>query len=590
LLNNIDYIAKIDGMNMTQKLKAEIAQLVKKASGVSVDPNLITVPPKAELGDLAVPLFSIAKAQSKNPVELAKELSLKIKSPQFSKVAPAGPYLNFFVNTNLVAQELLGGILNKGEMFGANQELDGQRIMVEYFSPNTNKPMTVGHLRNLIIGSTMSRLLKKSGAKVFRACLYNDRGIAIAKAMVAYELFGNGSTPTKAKVKSDQFVGHYYVLFGQKENHSTSLMAGEDPTLEQKAQDSLRLWEAGDKKTMALWKKMMGWVIEGFELTLKKLHEEKYDKLYQESKIYTLGKDIVLKNIGNGVIKKGETGEVLADLSAYNLPDKILLRSDGTSLYIIQDIVLASIKDELKLDRSIHVIGDEQNLQMKQLFAVLESLGQPKEKFFHLSYGMMRLPEGKIKSREGFGKALADDLIQNLETLALKEIDERNPSLSRVKKVKIANQIMNAALKFYILNVDPVKTMIFNPEEAVSFAGKTGPYLQYTAVRMNSVLKGQKVSKKIDGTLLNTEIEKQLINKLRDYPQEIERATKQYSPSILTHYLFELAQLANTFYHDVSVLKAEKEIKQARLVLVKAIELVLEDGLGVCGIEVPEKM
>lgn len=569
-------------MNMTQELKQEIVELVKIASGVLIDANLISVPPKPEMGDLSVPLFSVAKELSKNPVELAKEYSVKVASKFFIKIVPVGPYLNFYVNTDLLAGELFSGILKHSQKFGSNKLEKGKKIMVEYFSPNTNKPMTVGHLRNLILGSTVSRLLIKSGAKVFRSCLYNDRGIAIAKAMVAYELYGKGSTPAKAKIKSDQFVGHYYVLFGQKEK--------DEPTLEERAQESLRLWEAGDKKTLALWKKMMKWVTDGFEQTLKKLHEEKFDKLYYESKIYNLGKDLVMQNLNKGVIKKGQTGEILADLIAYNLPEKILLRSDGTSLYITQDLVLASIKDELKLDRSINVIGDEQNLQMQQVFAILDSLGAPKDKFHHLSYGMMRLPEGKIKSREGFGKALADDLINNLEELALKEITSRNPDLSKAKKSKFANQIMNAALKFYILNVDPVKTMIFNPEDAVSFAGKTGPYLQYTAVRMNSVLKGQKLSSKFDAQLLSHDLERQLINKLRDYPETVEHAAKQMSPSILTQYLFTLAQLANSFYHDLPILKSEKDIKQARLALVKSIELILEDGLAICGIEVPEKM
>lgn len=569
-------------MNLTKQLKQEIVALVKKASGVVIDENLISVPPKPEMGDLSVPLFSVAKELSKNPVELAKEYSVKTASKFFIKIVPVGPYLNFYVNTDIIASELFSGILKNTDKFGSNDLEKGKKIMVEYFSANTNKPMTVGHLRNVIYSTTSCRLLKKSGANVIRACLNNDRGIAVAKAMVSYQLYGNSSTPAKAKMKSDQFVGHYYVLYGQKEK--------EDPNLEQLAKESLRAWEAGDKKTLALWKKMVGWVYQGFQETLSAIHEEKFDKIYYESKIYNLGRDLVLKNLGIGVIKKGETGEVYADLSSYNLPDKILLRSDGTSLYITQDLVLASIKDQLNLDRSIIVTGDEQNLQIQQIFAILESFGIKKEKNQHLSFGMMRLPEGKIKSREGFGRALADDLINNLEELALKEINERNPKLPKPKKLKIANQIMNAALKFYILNVDPVKTMIFNPEEAVSFAGKTGPYLQYTAVRMNSILKGQKLPKKFDVQLLSHDLERQLINKLRDYPETVEHASKQMSPSILTQYLFTLAQLANTFYHDLPILKSEKDIKQARLVLVKSIESILADGLAICGIEVPEKM
>lgn len=569
-------------MNLSQQLKAEIVVKLKEASGVEVSAELISVPPKPEMGDLAVPVFQLAKQAGKNPVDLARELAEKIQSPLFSKVSAFGPYVNFYIETKKISEDLLGSILKEKNKYGAGSQAKAQKIMVEYFSPNTNKPMTVGHLRNLVLGATVSRLLKIQGNKVIGACLYNDRGIAIMKSLVAYDLFGKGQTPARAKMKSDQFVGHYYVMFGQK--------AEQDPNLELKAKKYLVKWEAGDKRIRALWKKMNGWVYKGYVQTLKALGEGKFDKIFYESDIYQESKDLVMANVGKGVIIKGAEGEITTDLSTFNLPNKILLRSDGTSLYITSDLVLADKKEKLGIDKSIYVIADEQNLQMQQLFAILESLGSPKDKFFHLSYGMMRLPEGRIKSREGFGKALADELISNLESLALVEIKTRNRNLSVAKQKKIANQIMNAALKFYILNIDPSKTMIFNPDEAVSFNGKTGPYLQYTAVRMNSVLKGQKVSKIIHADLLTEEIEKQLISKLKDYPEAIDEAAKKYSPAILTHYLYSLAQVANTFYHDQPILKAEKNLKNARLALIKAVNIVLANGLTLCGIEIPEKM
>jgi len=568
-------------MNLNEKLKSEIIELAHELTGQTFDLKDITIPPKAELGDLALPMFSVAKVQGKNPVQLAQELAPKFSSKYFTKVIAAGPYINFFINSDLFAGEIIAGLSRKIQL----EEGRGQKVMIEYFSPNTNKPMTVGHLRNIILGSTISRLFEKNGYKVIQACLYNDRGIAIAKSMVAYELFAKNSTPQKEKLKSDQFVGNYYVLFGAK--------AANDLLLEEKAKQSLLKWEAGDKKTLALWKKMYAWVIKGYAQTFSKLHEGKFDKIYRESDIYTQGRDLILNNVGNGVIKKGETGEVYADLEKFKMPNKILLRSNGTAVYITQDIYLAELKNKAKIDKSIYVVADEQNLQMQQLFAVLDSIEGRQGKYHHLSYGMMRLPDGKIKSREGFGKALADELIDNLESLALAEVNTRNPLLSVVKKRKIANQIMNAALKFYILNIDPAKTMIFSPEEAVSFSGKTGPYLQYTSVRLNKILKEVRTKNqelRVEYKLLSHPLEKQLLNKLKDYTDILLQAQKLYSPSTLAHYLYELAQLANTYYHDVPVLKAEKRVREARLVLIKTTSKVLADGLAVCGIEIPEVM
>ena len=534
-------------------------------------------------------LASICLA-GKNPALLAEELAGKIKSGSFFQIKAVGPYINFFVNQEKISGQVIGDLLKK-----AKSVKKGEKIMIEYFSPNTNKPMTVGHLRNLTLGATISRLYKKMGYQTIESCLFNDRGIAITKSMLAYEKWGKNQNPKIKNQKSDQFVGDYYVLFGQK--------VKEDPSLDNEALEMLNKWElasakasaergAEDKKVLALWKKMNSWVYAGFKETLKKLNEGKFDAVFYESKFYDKAKEIVLKNIGKGVIKRGDEGEVMAYLEPLGLPNKVLLRSDGTSLYITQDLYLAELKEKYHAKKSVYVVGDEQNLQLRQLFTILATLGKDPRNYYHLSYGMMRLPEGKIKSREGFGRALADALIENLEEMASQEIISRQKGLSKAEIKKIANQIMNGALKFYILNIDPAKQMVFDPGEAISFNGKTGPYLQYSVVRLNSIVKKSKNQKikKSNYSLLQLDLEKRLINLLKDYQDVLEKSLADNSPAALTHYLFELAQISNTYYHEVGILKSEPKIKQARLALIRAVANVLTDGLSICGIEIPKKM
>jgi arginyl-tRNA synthetase len=469
-----------------------------------------------------------------------------------------------------------------GALFSSNIGKD-KRVNVEYFSPNTNKPMTLGHLRNLTLGSSYARLLEKAGYDVTRSIMFNDRGIAIAKSMVAYDLWGEGKTPELEGMKSDQFVGEFYVRFGRE--------AEADETLNEKASEYLRRWEEGDEEMRSKWKQMNDWVYAGYEQTLNRLGEDLFEKKYYESGIYTQGKDIILENLDNGVIKRGVEGEVYADLEAQGMPNKVLLRSDGTSLYITQDIQLAYIKNEQQTDELVYVIGDEQNLQMQQLFAVLGSLPNLPENFFHLSYGMMRLPDGKIKSREGFGKALADALIARMEELAQEEVTARNEEFTAEEVVTTARQIMNGALKYYILAVDPKKQMVFDPEAAVSFQGETGPYLQYTAARLNAILeKAGGVPETADHALLTDPREGQLVVKLASYAEVLVKATQEHDPSQVAHFIFDLAQETNSYYADVPVLKADDGTRDARLLLIAAVSKTIEDALAIFGIEVPNRM
>ncbi len=566
-------------MNLNDELKQTLADFVTSHTDVAFDAQLITTPPQPEMGDLAIPLFTVAKELKGNPAALAQELAGKAVPQGCTQLQAAGPYLNVFIDPRFMNERVITGI-RAG--LHADKPLKGQRIMVEYFSPNTNKPMTVGHVRNLTLGASIARLYEAAGAKVIRATLFNDRGIAIAKSMVAYDLFGKGKTPTSEKMKPDHFVGHYYVLFGRE--------AEKDPKLEEMAREYLVLWEKGDKRMRKLWKQMNAWVYAGFKETLATLAEGDFDVTYYESDIYDKAKDVVRRHVGQGILQQGDEGEIYADLEALGLPNKIVLRKDGTSLYITQDLYLAELKAQKKLDKSIYVVADEQNLQLKQLFAILQALEASTDKYHHLSYGMMRLPEGKIKSREGFGRALADALLGETEALARVEIAKRQEQLSDKEVARIATQLMRAAIKFYILNVDAKKTMVFDPQEAVSFTGKTGPYVQYTAVRLRSILKKAKAPKAFLADLLEHYLERQALNLLRGYEEVCMRALEQHNPALLTHYLYDLAQLMNRYYHDVPVLKAEAELQKARLALIDAVERVLSDGLALIGIEVPKQM
>jgi arginyl-tRNA synthetase len=400
--------------------------------------------------------------------------------------------------------------------------------------------------------------------------------------MTAYAVFGEGATPRSAGMKPDQFVGEFYVRFGVE--------AEKDPSLEEKAQEMLLAWEAGDAATMKLWKKMNGWVYEGMQETLEKMNEDRFKKKYYESEYYDKAAALVEAHVGNGVITKKSDGLIVADFGEdSSIPEKVLLRPDGTSVYITADLYLAQLKDKEGVDQSIIVSADEQDLHFKQLFVLLKSLGVEGD-HRHLSYGMMRRPEGKIKSREGFGKALADALIAEVEGLARTEVAKRHPEMKEKKLSRIANEIMQAAIKFYILNVDAAKVMIFDPQEAVSFTGKTGPYIQYTVVRLNSILAEKKPGKNVEYGLLEHPLEVDLLNTLKKYPEILQAAREQYNPSILTHYIYELAQKSNHLYHEVPVLKAPEGVVQARVALIDAIARVLTDGLAVCNIPVPEKM
>ena len=521
--------------------------------------------PKSGIADLALPCFSFSQ-----PVEEAKKLaerySKKARGTMIGNVFATGPYVNFFIDEKKFSAAAIKEILKEKEKYGKGKKKG--RIMVEYSAPNSNKPLHVGHLRNDSIGMAVSNILAFSGCKVIRANLVSDRGIHICKTMLAYKKWGGG-TPEK---KPDHFVGDFYVLF---EKNKTKEM-------EEEAQKMLVDWEKNNKEVKALWKKMNSWVLSGFKETYEKFGSE-FDVWFYESEFYDSAKPIISKGLKKGVFFKDNEGSVVAKLEP--LPDKAVLRKDGTSIYITNDLSLTVNKfKKYKLDKSIWVVASEQNLYFQQLFRIFELLGYKWAKnCCHLSYGLVHLPSGRMKSREGT-VIDADDLLNEVKNLAKKEIHKRG-LLDGQKTEKRALSIALAAIKYFFLKVEPKSDMLFDPEKAISFEGNTGPYLQYTYARASSILK--KAGKK-KGKIKYEESMMALIKNLAQFPEEIERAAKDCKPNYIANYLYELATLFNEYYHKERVLGSKNEF--ARLQLVEAVRIVLGNGLKLLGIEPLEEM
>lgn len=572
-----------------QSVRTDILALLEKFSGRQIDEAALTLdsPPDSKLGDYSVPCFLIAKEFKKNPNQVATEIAQTFEPTEWlEKVQAVGPYLNFFVNKVNFTAAVLNEIAKAKDKYGSSKLGKGRKVMVEYFSPNTNKPLTVGHVRNICLGAAVANLFRFSGYKVITSTLYNDRGIAIAKAMLGYQKWGKHKTPKSAKMKPDHFVGSFYVKFSQAEK--------EDEQLTKEALRMLQAWEADDKKARDLWEKLMTWVLAGFKETIKKFGIDRFDEEYHESEYYDKGKQVVEDGLKKGVFVKDQDGLVYAPLEKFKLPDKIVLRPNETSLYITQDLYLAYLKDKHDVDVSIYIVGSEQDLYFQQLFKILEMLGfKNASRYHHLSYGMIRLPDGKIKSREGLAKGTgADDLLEELETLAKQEITKRSPEL-KVKEVDArAGQIALAALKFYILSVDPKTTMIFDPKQSIAFTGKTGPYLQYVYARINSIFEkaGSKSTGKVDLKTLAEQVEFDLVKLLAKFPLVVSRSAAQYDPSELAAYLFDLAKSFSIFYEQVPVLQVEGKLQKARLLLIKDVKTVMATGLELLGIKTLEKM
>ena len=537
----------------------------------------LEVPPDPQMGDFAFACFPLSKQYRKSPQEIAKDLSRRFPTnPLIQKVVAEGPYVNFFLNKAALASQLLPAIKKQGEKYG-HSSITKEKVLIEFPSPNTNKPLHLGHLRNIFLGQALSSILSCSGARVIPVNLLNDRGAHICKSMLAYEKWGKGKKPDK---KSDHFVGDFYVLYNQH--------ASKDSELEKEVTQMLVLWEKGDKGVRALWKLLNAWAIKGFDQTFQRLGV-RFEKTYKESEFYDKAKEVVFEGLRKGIFEKGEEGEIFVDLSP--LPKKVLLRADGTSIYMTQDMYLAQEKArDFSPDRSIYIVGSEQNLHFQQLFKIFELMGFSWAKdCYHLSYGMVYLPEGKMKSREGT-VVDADDLLDQMEILASTEIKKRYKDLPEKEIKKRSIMIGHGALRFYLLRVDPVRDMTYDPKESISFEGETGPYVQYTHARICSMLRKAKLASKVDYSLLSTKEEKHLLSLLSSYADTIADAAKQYRPSILARYLLDVTQSFNDYYAKHQVLCDDATLRNVRLAFVDSVRQVIANGLGLLHIEAPEEM
>lgn len=554
-------------------------------------------------GDYTVVLFSLLKPLKQSPDALGNVLGehlIQTYSSLFSSFNVIKGFLNLTITDSYWAAVLNDNYLNTA--YGKNEK-KGKTIVVEYSSPNTNKPLHLGHLRNNFLGWSVSEILKADGYDVVKTCIANDRGIHICKSMVAWQKFANGATPESTGTKGDHFVGDYYVQFGvefKKEVEALKAAGMSEEAAEKEApimkaaQQMLVDWEAGKPDVIALWKEMNNWVYAGFDITYKRIGSD-FDKMYYESDTYLLGKKLVEEGLQKGVFFKKEDNSVWVDLTAEGLDEKIVQRKDGTAVYITQDIGLAVNKYEAyQYDQSIYVVGDEQNYHFKVLKLICEKLGLPSEGIYHLSYGMVELPSGRMKTREGT-VVDADDIIDEMIKVAAQKTEE----LGKVKDFtieelgKLYNTIGLGALKFFILRVDPRKRMIFNPEESIDFHGFTASFVQFSHARAKAILRKEQPDKNF--TLQHSEtllsLEKELIILLERYPAIIQQAAYEHNPSVIVNYCYELAKTFNSFVTEHRVLKAETENKkQLRLRICQMTANVIASGMGLAGIEVPERM
>jgi arginyl-tRNA synthetase len=556
----------------TKQISDALCSLAQ-SKGLSIDPSellLVEFPPNPKLGDLAFPMFPFAKHLRMAPPQIASEI-VQVLDTSSAAAEAVGPYVNVFLDRRSFMTDFSQEAA--AEDFGTSRSLAGKKVMLEFSCPNTNKPLHLGHLRNNSLGESVSRILRAAGADVMKVNLINDRGVHICKSMLAYQKFGQGETPSSTGIKPDRFVGDYYVKY--------AAWAKEDQGAEEQAAEMLRAWEQGDPEVRRLWETMNSWTIEGINQTYKRTGIS-FDKVYYEHNTYLLGKEVILKGIQDGHFYKREDGAIIVDLpwkankAADEAQTKVLLRSDGTSIYLTQDIGTAIERHkDFPFEELIYVVGSEQDYHFKVLFFVLDKLGYPWARdLLHLSYGMVNLPEGKMKSREGT-VVDADDVIDDLTALAKEEIvaKERESFVEGLDETSL--KIALGALHYFLLGATPSKDMIFNPKESLSFNGNTGPYLQYTGARITNLLtKAQEngVKPVFSAEKLTLDEEWEIIKHLSRLKENIDLAARDKNPSVLTAYLYDLSKLYSRYYHDHSVLKAEgDELIAARVALCQMV-------------------
>lgn len=560
-------------------------------------------------GDYTLVLFPFLKILKQKPDVIGKAIGdyMVEHSGYITSYAIVGGFLNLTINDQYWSDFLVKNYNNT--TYGEASET-GKTVMIEYSSPNTNKPLHFGHLRNIFLGYAAAGILKRTGNKVVKANLINDRGIHICKSMVAWKEYAEGATPESADVKGDHLVGDYYVKFSSENKKQAQELiekgvdkeaAEKETNLMKQAQDMLLDWEAGDEDTVSLWKQMNGWVYDGFDVTYKKLGVD-FDKMYYESDTYLLGKEIVQQGLDKGILFKKENGSVWINLEEEGLDEKLLLRADGTSVYMTQDLGTAVLKyNDFGLDKSVYVIADEQNYHMQVLKLILQKLGEPcAEGIYHLSYGMVELPTGRMKSREGT-VVDADDMISEMVDIARQQTEEagKTEGFSQEELKELYETIGMGALKFYLLRVDPKKKMIFDPKESIDLHGFTAAYIQFAHARICSILRKEEVEKMPNANIFTeyhitqslSPAEKKLILSLEQYVDVMQQAADEYNPSLVCNYTFHIAQLFHSFYDSHSISKAEnEEKKQLRLMLIIMTAQVMRHAMDTLGIRLPEKM
>jgi arginyl-tRNA synthetase len=596
-------------MNIEHYLSSSISPVINELFGLTTNSNdIILQKTKKEFeGDFTLvtfPYIKAAKATPEKTGELIGELLLK-NNPSITRFNVVKGFLNFSLSNDFWLNEFI--CISKTDNYGIKPaKSSGKQIMLEYSSPNTNKPLHLGHVRNNLLGYSVATIMKTQGHDVIKVNLVNDRGIHICKSMIAWNLFGNGETPQSSGLKGDHLVGKYYVIFDKeyKKEIQTLIDSGvtKDDAEKQapimlQTQEMLLKWEASDKETIDLWKMMNGWVYDGFAISYKKLGVD-FDKMYYESNTYLLGKEVVQEGLAKGVFYKKENGSVAIDLTEDKLDEKIVLRSDGTSVYITQDMgtAIERFKEFPAISQMIYTVGNEQDYHFKVLFKILEKLGYNWAKeCYHLSYGMVELPEGKMKSREGT-VVDADDLMDGMVATAKETTEElgKVEGFTQDELETLYQTIGMGALKYFILKVDPKKKMLFDPKESIDFNGHTGPFIQYTHARIKSILRkfeGNIQAISISEAITLHEKEKELIKLQYEFPIILTESANTYNPAVVANYIYELTKLFNQFYNECPVLKEENTtIKEFRIKLIDTTANIIKNGMLCLGIDVPERM
>ncbi|EKY21699.1 arginine--tRNA ligase [Capnocytophaga sp. oral taxon 326] len=595
--------------NLNDSLKQHILQAVQELYNVSLENVELQQTKKEFVGDVTLVVFSLLRQIKGNPVQIGEQIGTYLKEKVGNLVTDFN-VIKGFLNLVIADTYYLNFLteIKDNPQFGLATPNSKEAILVEYSSPNTNKPLHLGHIRNNLLGYSVAEILKAAGHKVYKTQIINDRGIHICKSMVAWQRFGNGETPENTGLKGDKLVGNYYVAFDKayKEEIQELIAQGKSKEEAEKqapifvaAQEMLRQWEAGDPEVMKLWKQMNGWVYDGFAVTYKNLGVD-FDSYYYESNTYLLGKDIVEQGLQKGVFFKKEDGSVWCDLTADGLDEKLVLRADGTSVYITQDMgtAIQRVKDYPDVKGMVYTVGNEQDYHFKVLFLILKKLGYDwASHLYHLSYGMVDLPSGKMKSREGT-VVDADDLIAEIEQTA-KVISQELGKLdgyTEAQKENLYHTIGLGALKYYILKVDPKKRILFDPKESIDFQGNTGPFIQYTYARIQSILrKYAETNNNKEITVIQPdalqEKEKNLLKSITLFPFIVQDAADNYSPAVVANYVYDLVKDFNSFYQNVSILGEEDTNKRHfRVALSKKIGEIIAESFKMLGIQVPERM